>query len=84
METTTVSPPPIWVSLFPLLIIAVPLLIMMVFLARRKGKSLALYVLLAFIPCVNVMSAIWLASQTDATVTAELAELRRRLEAEPK
>ena len=81
METTTVPTPPLWVSFVPLLLLTIPFLIMMIFLARRKGKSLLLYVLLAFITGVNVISALWLASQTDVSVRAELADLRRRLDA---
>jgi len=81
METTSVSSQPVWVSFIPLLILTVPFLIMMIFLALRKGRSLPLYILLAFIPGVNVIAALWLASQTDASVTAELADLRRRLDA---
>jgi hypothetical protein len=85
MQTSPVSPPPLWVTLFPglllLVFFALPSLIFMIFLARRKGTSLPLYILLAFIPGVNVISAIWLASLTDESIRAELAELRRRLDA---
>src|SRR2546426_842495 len=81
MQPTNVPPPPLWTSFVPLAIITVPFLIMICFLARRKGKSLALYFLLGLIPGVNMLSALWLASQTDESVRAELAELKRRLDA---
>ena len=51
----------------------------MLFLARRKGKSLVLYLILGLIPGANMIAALWLASQTDASVKAELEDLRRRL-----
>ena len=54
---------------------------MILFLARRKGKSIALYFLLGLIPGANMIAALWLASQTDASVKAELQELRRKLDA---
>jgi hypothetical protein len=81
METTHLASPPLWVSFVPLLTLAVPFLIMTFFLARRKGRSLVLYGLLAIIPGVNVIAALWLASQTDASVRAELADIRRRIDA---
>jgi hypothetical protein len=80
METTHVQPP-LWVSFVPLVIITVPFLVMMLFLARRKGKSLTVYFLLGLIPVANMVAALWLASQTDASVKAELEDLRRRLDA---
>jgi hypothetical protein len=53
----------------------------MVFLARRKGRNVALYVLLGLIPVANFIAALWLASQTDASVRAELDDLKKRLDA---
>lgn len=79
--STNVPQPPLWTSFVPLVILAVPFLIMVCLLARRKGRSLALYFVLGLIPGVNMFSTLWLASQTDESVRAELAELRRRLEA---
>ena len=82
MQPTDVPPPPVWVSFVPLVIITIPFLIMICFLARRKGRSLALYFVLGLIPGVNMLSALWLASQTDESIRAELADLKRRLDAE--
>jgi len=81
METTITAPPPIWVSLVPLFLIAIPLWVLMFLLARRKGKSFVPYFILGLLPLVNVMAALWLASQTDASVKAELDDLRERLNA---
>jgi hypothetical protein len=79
METTPVQPP-VWTSSVLLVIIIVPFLVTMLFLARRKGKSLIVYFLLGLIPGANMIAALWLASQTDASVKAELEDLRRRLD----
>jgi cell division protein FtsB len=73
---------PVWTTSFVLLIVlTLPFLITMLFLARRKGKSLVVYLLLGLIPGANTIAALWLASQTDASVKAELEDLRRRLDA---
>jgi hypothetical protein len=82
METQHIHiQPPVWVSFVPLVIITIPFLFTLFFLARRKGKSFVPYLLLGLVPGANVIAAIWLASQTDASVRAELDELRRRLDA---
>ena len=73
-------PPPVWVSFVPLLIITIPFLVTMFFLARRKGKNFLPYFILGLIPLANFIAVIWLASQTDASVKAELEDLRRRLD----
>jgi ABC-type polysaccharide/polyol phosphate export permease len=82
MQPTDIPPPPFWISLVPLVLITIPFLIMICFLARRKGRNLALYFLLGLIPGVNMLSALWLASQTDVSIRAELADLKRRLDAQ--
>lgn len=76
-------PPPSWLQFVPLLIITIPFLITMFFLARRKGRSFVVYFLLGLIPGVNIIAALWLASQTDASVRKELEELRRKLDSKP-
>jgi hypothetical protein len=78
---TTYTPPPLWTQLVPLFVITIPFLVLMIFLAGRKGRNVAVYILLGLIPVVNFVAALWLASQTDASVKAELEELRRRLDA---
>ena len=80
MEAQHIAPP-LWTSFVPLILITVPFLITMFFLARRKGKSFIPYLLLGLVPGVNAIAALWLASQTDASVKAELEELRRKLDA---
>ena len=61
-----------------LLICGLPYVVVIGFIAARKGKSVPLFCLLCFIPIVNVVASIWLASLTDAAVARRLAELERR------
>jgi hypothetical protein len=61
-----------------MLVCGLPYVIVVGFMAARKGKSVPLFCILSFIPIVNVVASIWLASLTDATVTSRLAELERR------
>ena len=84
MNPQPVPPPPLWVSFVPLIVLAVPLLVMTIFLAQRKGKNVAAYVILSFIPGANVLALLWLASQTDEWVTKELRDLRQRLDNKPQ
>ena len=61
-----------------MLVCGLPYVVVIGFIAARKGKSVPLFCLLCFIPLVNVVASIWLASLTDAAVTARLADLERR------
>jgi len=61
-----------------MLVCGLPYVVVIGFIAARKGKSVPLFCLLCFIPLVNVVAAIWLASLTDAAVAAQLADLERR------
>ena len=61
-----------------MLVCGLPYVVVIGFIAARKGKSVPLFCLLCFIPLVNVVASIWLASLTDAAVIARLADLERR------
>jgi len=61
-----------------MLVCGLPYVVVIGFIAARKGKSVPLFCILCFIPIVNVVAAIWLASLTDAAVSARLADLERR------
>jgi len=61
-----------------MLVCGLPYVVVIGFIAVRKGRSVPLFCLLCFIPLVNVVASIWLASLTDAAVTARLANLERR------
>ena len=60
------------------LLCGLPYVVVIGFIAARKGKSIPLFCILCFIPIINVVAAIWLPSLTDAAVTARLADLESR------
>lgn len=57
---------------------AVPFLIIIARMARRKGRS-QWFSLLGLIPVVNFFVTIWIASLPDAKLLEEIADLKRRL-----
>ena len=61
-----------------MLVCGLPYVLVIGFIAARKGKSVPLFCVLCFIPLVNVVASIWLASLTDAAVVRRLADLERR------
>jgi hypothetical protein len=61
-----------------MLMCGLPYVIFAGFIAARKGQSVPLFCLLCFIPIVNLVASIWLASLPDAAVIARLNELERR------
>jgi hypothetical protein len=61
-----------------MLVCGLPYVVVIGFIAARKGKSVPLFCLLCFIPLVNVVASIWLASLTDAAVNSRLADLEKR------
>jgi hypothetical protein len=61
-----------------MLVCGLPYVVVIGFIAARKGKSVPLFCILCFIPLVNVVASIWLASLTDAAVNSRLANLERR------
>lgn len=74
-ETVVVQPEvPVILQFVPLIIFTLPFLILIGFMANRKGKSVVLSLLCGLVPFLNIIYALWLASQTDA-------DLLRRLEA---
>ena len=60
------------------LLCGLPYVVVIGFIAARKGKSVPLFCILCFIPIVNVAASIWLASLTDVAVASRLAELEKR------
>ena len=45
-----------------MLVCGLPYVVVIGFIAARKGKSVPLFCILCFIPLVNVVASIWLAS----------------------
>jgi len=58
-----------------MLFCGLPYVVVIAFIAARKGQSVPLFCILCFIPIVNVVAGLWLASLTDATVKDRLAKL---------
>jgi len=74
------SPPPLagLLAFLPFFLICGALAVLIAFVAKRKGRS-PLVALLAFVPLVNGLYALWLCSLTDVSVLREIEELRRRM-----
>jgi hypothetical protein len=64
--------------LFILSIFHLPYVIVMDLIAQRKGQSVRLFCILGFIPLVNIVAAVWLASLLDTAVEERLAELESK------
>jgi hypothetical protein len=61
-----------------MLFCGLPYVVVIGFMAARKGRSVPLFCILCFIPIVNVVASIWLASLTDTAVNSRLASLEKR------
>jgi len=74
MNETIVAPslPPFILSLLPLMIVTLPLLVLISFIAKRKGVNIVLAIILGLIPMVNMLFALWLASKTDLDILRRL------------
>jgi uncharacterized membrane protein len=53
-------------------------LLLIAFLAKRKGINIFLAVVIGFIPMANIVFALWLASRTDITVLQRLENLEQK------
>ncbi len=80
VESYSHEAPPLLAQAFPIILVMAPILIILYLLAQRKGKDYLPYLILGCIPLVNALALVWLASQTDAAIKAELEDLRRRLD----
>jgi hypothetical protein len=61
-----------------MLVCGLPYVVVVGFIAARKEQSVPLFCILSFIPIVNIVAALWLASLTDAAVQKRLAELESK------
>jgi len=78
-SSTAFGAPDLIVIVIIMLVCGLPYVVVIGFIAARKGRSVPLFCLLCFIPIVNVVASIWLASLTDAALSARLADLERRI-----
>lgn len=61
--------------ILPMLIMYVPFLIVLGFVAKRKGFHPALAILIGIFPIANVVFAFYLASKTDRSILQRLEAL---------
>ncbi len=61
-----------------MLVCGLPYVVVVGFIAARKGQSVPLFCILCFIPIVNIVAALWLASLTDAALKTRLAALESK------
>ena len=69
---------PIILRLVPLAIFTLPFLILIGFIAKRKGINLLLALIVGIIPMLNIAFAFWLASRTDIAVLDRLKMLEAK------
>ena len=75
-ETINVhSEGPLILPFLPLIIFTIPFLILVAFLAKRKGVNLILAVFVGLFPMANILFALWLASKTDLDILKRLKQI---------
>jgi len=62
----------------PMLVVWLPFIIVLGFVAKRKGFHPALAIAIGFLPIANVIFAFYLASKTDLSVLQRLRALEER------
>ena len=66
-------------SLIPMLIISIPIIILNISIAKRKGKEKILFGILGAIPIANFISMLYLISLTDKEILEKLDEIINHL-----
>ncbi|HEX3420351.1 MAG TPA: hypothetical protein VHT01_03905, partial [Candidatus Udaeobacter sp.] len=61
-SSTAFAVPDLMMIAIIMLVCGLPYVVVIGFIAARKGKSVRLFCILCFIPLVNVVASIWLAS----------------------
>lgn len=74
------EPQPGFAPLIPLLIMILPIVIINIFLAKRKGRNPIFYGIFSIIPVVGIYLAIYLASLTDKSILGKIDKLIQMLE----
>ena len=68
----------------PMIIITVPFCFLNASIAARKGKNVALFVILGLIPFVAMFSSVYPLSLTDRIIIDKIDKILSLLEANPK
>jgi hypothetical protein len=79
--TPGTTPPPLWTSLAPTVLLGILSALVVLWLARRKGCSRWL-ALLAFVPCVGWLVIFYLLARTDKRVLDDIDALKREIGAQ--
>jgi len=66
-------------SIFPMIFLAVPFIILNGIIAERKGKNKIKYILLSFIPFVGCLLTIYLISFLDKDVQDKIEKIYEKL-----
>jgi hypothetical protein len=64
----------------PIMIMTVPILILNIFIALRKGKNSVLFGILSLLPLVGFYIAIYLSSLTDKSIEEKIDKILNLLE----
>ena len=72
------SETPLMLQFLPLIIFTLPFLILVAFLAKRKGFNIIIAIVVGLFPMINILFALWLASQTDTAILDRLNKLEQR------
>ncbi len=73
--------PPQLAAFIPMIVISIPIIIMNILLAKRKGQNMTLYFFISIIPFVGYFAAIYLASLTDKSINEKIDRILELLEA---
>ena len=72
------SQAPMWIQFVPLIIFTLPWLILLAFIAKRKGINIFLAIVLGCIPLVNFIFAFYVVSRTDTEILDRLKVLEEK------
>jgi hypothetical protein len=68
------------ITFIPMLLMSIPILIMNIILAKRKGRNAVLYFVISIIPLAGYFAAIFLASLTDKSINDKINRILEMLE----
>ncbi|MBN2436413.1 MAG: hypothetical protein JXK07_14215 [Spirochaetes bacterium] len=72
--------PNMLVSFMPMILLTIPMIVLNCKVAKRKGRSQVLYLILSVIPIVNFFSCLYLISLTDIEVVEKLNSILEKLD----
>ncbi len=67
-------------AFIPLIIMMIPIVILNITIAKRKGKNAVVYGIFSIIPAVGLFISVYLASLTDKSVNEKIDKIIKSLE----